>query len=221
MISNLLSRLGSSSGSASAVSPAGSSQGSFNKIGYMGYNPPPEELDQKPMAWGAKLSQAERLKVREIADMLAVEADWLMAVMAFESGRTFSPSVRNLAGSRAVGLIQFMPATALALGTTAEDLARMTRLEQLDYVRMYFKPYAGRMRSLGDMYMAVLWPKAVGKADGYVLWDAGQQPTAYRQNSGLDSNNDHRVEKWEATGKLMAMLAEGRKPGNLWVGGML
>lgn len=163
----------------------------------------------------------ERLKVREIAEMLAVEADLIMAVMAFESGRTFSPSIRNLAGSRAVGLIQFMEPTAKALGTTTEALARMSRLQQLDYVRMYFKPYAGRMKTLGDVYMAVLWPRAVGKPEDYVLWDAGQQPTTYRQNSGLDANNDRKVEKWEATGKIAAILAEGRKPGNLWAGGML
>lgn len=41
-----------------------------------------------------------------------------MAAMAFESGETFSPSIKNAAGSGAVGLIQFMPSTAKALGTS-------------------------------------------------------------------------------------------------------
>jgi soluble lytic murein transglycosylase-like protein len=35
-----------------------------------------------------------------------------MACMAWESGRSFRPDVKNMAGSGATGLIQFMPTTA-------------------------------------------------------------------------------------------------------------
>ena len=62
-------------------------------------------------------SQAFRDKVVQIAARLETNPIFLMAVMSFESGATFSPSVPNKAGSGAVGLIQFMPATA-------RDLAR-------------------------------------------------------------------------------------------------
>ena len=76
------------------------------------------------LAWGQKLTQAERIAVFDLADGLDVQPDNLMACMAWESAETFSPKVKNAAGSGAVGLIQFMPATARALGTTAEELFR-------------------------------------------------------------------------------------------------
>src|ERR1044071_1211337 len=64
------------------------------------------------------VSQAFKDKVVKIASDLGTNPNFLMAVMSFESGATFRPSVKNMAGSGAVGLIQFMPATATGLGTT-------------------------------------------------------------------------------------------------------
>ena len=75
------------------------------------------------LAWGAKVSAAFRNKVRAIASELGTDPNFLMAAMAFETGRSFSPSQRNQAGSGAVGLIQFMPRTAA--GTRHEQ--RRTR----------------------------------------------------------------------------------------------
>jgi hypothetical protein len=48
-----------------------------------------------------------------------------MACMAFEKGETFSPCVKN-PGSSATGLIQFMSSTAKSLGTTTNDLCKMS-----------------------------------------------------------------------------------------------
>ena len=112
----------------------------------------------------------ERIAVFDLADWLDVQPDNLMACMAWESAETFSPKVKNAAGSGAVGLIQFMPATARALGTTTTALAAMTVIEQLAYVKRYFQPYRGRLRTLSDLYMAILWPRGIGKAESYVLW---------------------------------------------------
>lgn len=109
------------------------------------------------------------------------------------------------------GLIQFMPRTALGLSTTVDKLAQMTALEQLDYVEAYFEPYSGRLNSLGDMYMAILWPAGIGQPDEYVLWRASQRPTTYRQNSGLDTDSDRTITKAEATGRLNKTLTEGRE----------
>lgn len=133
-----------------------------------------------------------------------------MACIAFESGETFSASVRNAAGSGAVGLIQFMPATAHDLGTTTEGLSAMSAESQLTYVRAYFKRYARRIASLSDMYMAILLPKYIGTLDGTVLFSGGE---SYRQNAGLDANNDGKVTKGEATARVAAMLARGQRPG--------
>ena len=82
--------------------------------------------------YGRAVDQDFRAKVRSVAAQLKINPDWLMAIMAFETGGTFSPSVQNAAGSSATGLIQFTSATAVGLGTTTAALARMTAVEQLD-----------------------------------------------------------------------------------------
>lgn len=170
------------------------------------------------LAWGAKVSPEFRKRVREVAAKIGAPADDLMAAMAWETGRTFSPSQRNMAGSGATGLIQFMPATARGLGTTTDALARMTAVQQLDYVERYFLPYRGKLRNLGDLYMAILWPAGVGKPDSYVLWDAKTRPTTYRQNAGIDINRDGVITRAEALAKVSGLLAEGLLPGNVWPG---
>lgn len=168
------------------------------------------------IAWGKKVSPAFRLKVLDIANDLAIEADWLMACMAFESGRTFRPDIRNAAGSGAVGLIQFMPQTAAALGTSTERLARMSAVEQLDYVRRYFQPMAHRIRWFDDVYMAILWPAAVGKPASHVLFDRAdpKYPKRYVQNAGLDLDKDGKITKAEACAKVRKLLDEGLRPEN-------
>ncbi len=145
-------------------------------------------------------------KVSGISERLGVRGEYLMAVMGFETGGTYSPSIPNEAGSGAVGLIQFMPTTATGLGTSTQELASMSDIEQLDYVERYFSPYRGRLNSLEDVYMAVLWPRAIGRGSEYVLWDRSRG-TVYEQNSGLDSNNDGVVTAGEATDKVRGYLA--------------
>src|SRR5512139_3165801 len=147
-------------------------------------------------------------KVHGIAARLGVDPNFLMAVMAFESGGTFSSSVRNTF-TGATGLIQFMPATAAALGTSLAELAAMTPEAQLDYVERYFRPYRGKLTSLEDTYMAVLWPVAVGKPNHHVLFRQGTK--AYTQNSGLDVNRDGLITKAEAAGKVRAKLEAGQQ----------
>ncbi len=68
--------------------------------------------------------------VVDVADSLGARADDLAAVIWFESGRTFRPDARHPT-SGATGLIQFMPSSAQRLGTTTEQLARMTAEQQL------------------------------------------------------------------------------------------
>lgn len=168
------------------------------------------------LAWGAKVSPAFRETVRDICDGLQIEPDWLMACMAFETGYTFDPAKRNAAGSSGTGLIQFMEATARGLGTSTVALARMTAVDQLDWVRMYFKPYSGRMKSLDDVYMAILYPRAIGKSDDYVLFAAPAK--AYVPNAGLDANKDMGVTKAEASAAVRAALDRGMQESNVWRG---
>jgi len=173
-------------------------------------------MSRKPIAWGAKVSSVFLDKVVRICEDLGLnDPSDLMACIAWESGRSFSPKIYNGAGSGAVGLIQFMPATARGLGTTTTALAAMTAEDQLDYVHKYFQPYKGRLKNLGDLYMAILWPAAIGKPDSYVLWDASSRPTTYRQNIGLDVNKDGAITRAECLVKVNGLLTEGLKPGNV------
>lgn len=170
------------------------------------------------LCWGAKVSRQFRDRVRWIAQDLGMPADDLMACMAWESGETFSPSVKNAAGSGATGLIQFMPKTAISLGTTVQALAAMTAEDQLNVVYKYFRPFKGRLKNLGDIYMAILWPKGVGQPDSYVLWDRGAMPTTYRQNAGLDVNRDAAITRGECLVKIRERQARGFQQGNVWPG---
>lgn len=173
-----------------------------------------------PLAWGRKVSQAFRDRVRLLADQLAMPqdgADWLMACMAWESGRSFSASVVNGAGSGAVGLIQFMPDTARGLGTSTAALAALTPEQQLEFVGKYFKPYAGKLHLLSDVYMVILWPAAVGKPDSTILWNKDTRPTTYKQNSGLDGDHNGEITKAEAASRVHDLYVEGLRPTNVAV----
>jgi hypothetical protein len=167
------------------------------------------------IAWGARVSPEFRDRVRQLCNALdwpEHSADWLMACMAFETGRSFSPAVQNPQSS-ATGLIQFMASTAAGLGTTTAKLAKMDAVTQLGYVEKYFKPYAHRVKSLEDLYMAILWPRAIGKSLSYVLWSKahpGWLAKAYAVNKGLDLNRDGQVTKAEATRPVRLLLDEGR-----------
>ncbi len=163
------------------------------------------------LAWGLKVSEGFRNRVRAIAMYLDCDPDFLMAAMAFETGETFSPMIRN-PQSGATGLIQFMPNTAKGLGTTTNDLAKMSAEEQLDFVAKYFDDHKGKLHTLEDVYMAILWPVAVGKDNNHVLFATPSK--AYEQNRGLDSDKDGNVTKAEAAAKVRLKLEKGRKPKN-------
>jgi hypothetical protein len=165
----------------------------------------PESQVEPEIAWGSKVSPEFKSKVIAISKELGLNPDYLMACMAFETGQTFSPSVKNPTGS-ATGLIQFMSYTASNLGTTTKELAAMTPEQQLDYVRAYLLPYAGKLHTLEDTYMAILYPAAIGKPYKHIM-KAGTK--AYKQNKGLDVNKDGIITPVEATTKVQKMLQLG------------
>lgn len=141
--------------------------------------------------------------VESVSGKLGIPSEDLLRAMAFETGGTFSPSVKNPTGS-ATGLIQFIESTAKSLGTSTAALAQMTREEQMVYVEKYLTPYKGRMKDFGDIYMAIHLPVAIGKSDDYVIYDnVSLRTKAYEQNRGLDLNNDGKVTRGEAVTRAM------------------
>jgi len=126
--------------------------------------------------------------------------------MSFETAGTFNPAIKN-PGSSATGLIQFMDATAKGLGTSTEELSKMSRAQQLLFVEKHMSRFAGSLNTLSDVYMSVLWPAAVGKPESFPLFVEGTEN--YEKNKGLDSNGDGTVTKAEATGAVTGSNAGG------------
>lgn len=113
---------------------------------------------------------------------------YILSCNALETGRTFNPAIRN-PKSGAVGLIQFMPkTTAPDLGTTADALASMSFVDQLDYVFKYFEKYSyiKKCNHLEDYYLSIFYPAHVGKDPNEVV--ARQGTLLYSQNSGFDAS---------------------------------
>lgn len=170
----------------------------------------------KPLAWGSKVSAEFRNKVRAIAFNLNANPDHLMSCIAFETGKTFSPSIVNKL-SGATGLIQFMPTTAIYLGTTTAELAQMTAEKQLDYVYEYLRRFTGKLNSVEDFYLSILYPVAVGKPNDYVVFDKADKkyPKRYLQNRGLDVDKNEKITKVEAASGAVRMLQVGLRTENI------
>jgi hypothetical protein len=176
---------------------------------------PPAAPPPKDIIYGQQVSPEFKAKILQIAQDLGVDPDYLMAVMAFESG--LNPSAQNRF-SCATGLIQFMRSTAKNLGTSIEELRNMTAEEQLDYVQEYFAPYKDKLKTLEDTYMAVLYPAGIGQPNDYVLFEKRPETEKgtkkykqYEQNAGLDSNHDGQITKAEAAAKVKERLERGEK----------
>lgn len=140
--------------------------------------------------------------VKALADKYGTTTAELMSLMHFESGGSFDPAKKN--GIGATGLIQFIPSTAKGLGTSTDALAGMSRVEQLEWVDKYLAqtPVSKVEKPTGeDLYMSVLWPKAVGKPSDYVLWKEGS--IEYKQNKGLDVGGKGYITKRDAAQKAM------------------
>ena len=152
-------------------------------------------------------------KVEAIEQRLRMAPGSLLAVMRFETGGSFNPAEKNRAGSGATGLIQFMPSTAKSLGTSTDALAKMSAEDQLEYVEKYLTPYKGKLGTVRDAYMAVLYPKAIGKPEWYPLFSQGT--TAYQQNAGLDRDKKGVVTVGDAVARVQQAGGEETAPATM------
>lgn len=130
-------------------------------------------------------------KVKLISAKLGIDPNWLMFVMNSESG--LNPAAYNPNGG-ASGLIQFMPDTAIGLGTTTAALRQMSNVDQLDYVYKYFYPYRGKMDSIYDLYLVTFFPAALGKGDSYILQTSKLSAKVIADaNPGIDLDNNDQI----------------------------
>ena len=141
----------------------------------------------KGIAAGWTTDEPFLTKVKDISAKLNLNYLDMLACMNLETGRTFDPAITNSLGY--TGLIQFGEASGAKLcGTTCGDLRQMDRVTQCDYVYQYFVKNRLSTKApnprLVDIYLTILWPAAVGKADDYVVFPAGSN--TYKANPGFD-----------------------------------
>lgn len=148
-------------------------------------------------------------RVRTISKQLGIRPEWLMLAMNIETAGTFRADSQNPM-SHATGLIQFMPHTAISLGTTCDNLKSMTNVQQLDYVLKYMKTYSGKMNSFEDVYLSIFYPAAVGKPDSYQLGATAEMRRKIAlQNSAYDQNKDAVVTKAEVKFAIRKFIPKG------------
>ena len=149
-------------------------------------------------------------EVEAMAGRLGTRPEYILAVMSFETGGSFSPGQRNNAGSGATGLIQFMPNTASELGTSTDALSRMSSVEQLGYVERYFnnRSDVGELNTLEGVYTTVLYGSPRPDANSTLF---SQGSAAYRANAPLDTNRDGRITAGEAT-SFVRQRIDGEAP---------
>jgi hypothetical protein len=144
-------------------------------------------------------------KVKEIAPRIGVDPNWLMAIMHFETAGTFSPSITNSLGY--VGLIQFGASARKTLGTTKEELQKMSAVKQLDFVEKYFNLYKGKYKTYVDTYFAVFFPPAIGKPDDWIIQGGGlSAKKIYDANPAFRQVKDGKLRVWEVKKTMLEKL---------------
>jgi hypothetical protein len=150
-------------------------------------------------------------KVSEISDKIGIDPNWLMAIMYFESARTFSPSKGNNIGC--YGLIQFCPDRGKNYKTVngkryfMSDIAKMDYSEQLDLVYEYYKPYTGKLKSYTDTYFVTFFPLAIGKPDDWIIQGGGfTARQIYNSNPAFHQVKDGKIRVWEVKTKILEKL---------------
>lgn len=141
------------------------------------------------------VTKDDLLELSKVGAKYDIPFQWLFNLLKHESANTFSPAITNSIG--ATGLIQFLPSTAKSLGTTTDELRKMTFKQQLVYVDKYLN--ANLKRHLingkipptftqGDIFMTIFYPVSVGKPN-YQFPDSVK-----RANAGISTPLDY-VEK--------------------------
>lgn len=144
-------------------------------------------------------------EVKRYASLLGIPADWLMAIMYFES--RLNHTAYN-ATSGAYGLIQFMPATITGeFGITVAKMKSLSNVQQLYYVYIYLKKYKSRLTNFVDVYLAVFFPAAMAKGASYVIQTSSlSASTIANQNPIFDTNNDNKITVGELQTYLLSWI---------------
>jgi hypothetical protein len=127
-------------------------------------------------------------ELRRQSEEQGLNFDAIKGVIGPESGG--KPGAVN-STSGATGLIQFLPSVAKAMGTTTEEIGKMSATEQIPLVLRYFKERGlTKEHTQDDYYLGVSAPAAIGKPDDTVVYKKGsvewEQNPAWRPAGGGD-----------------------------------
>jgi hypothetical protein len=150
-----------------------------------------------------KLSKSQQNKAVEVASRLKIDVNWLLAVIYFETARTFSPTKTNQIGS--VGLIQFTHDVGTPnqkkINGKVYSLSYIKTLsfeKQMDLVFEYYKPFIGKMSSFLDVYFVTFFPLAVSKGDSFIMETSKLSASLIAsQNPIFDTNKDKKITRGE------------------------
>ncbi|ENK7249404.1 LysM peptidoglycan-binding domain-containing protein [Acinetobacter baumannii] len=213
---------------------------------------------QYNLAWGSKVSCEFRKRVIKIAQNLWPNdsenmASQLMAVMHLESAGTFSPKIGTFISKKLTddakggydGLIQFGKFASIDLKVKRSDLAKMSAVQQLDYVEKYYKLNSAhtKIKNLTGLYLWVNYPKNVKEnrlEDEDIVYAAPKDAevtskkfleSPYHQNpSFMKENEEYKrdgkkvirqgfkngsTKVWEVEQEIKKHLTEGIKSQNL------
>lgn len=142
------------------------------------------------------LTISQKYKFEQIAKKLQIDVNWLIAVVFFETSKTFSTKIKNNIGS--VGLIQFTadpstPNYKLIAGKkySLNYIQSLDFNQQMDLVYLYYKPYIGKMSNFLDVYLVTFFPLALGKTGSFVLKTTSLSASLIaKQNPIFDRNKD-------------------------------
>jgi hypothetical protein len=161
-------------------------------------------------------------KVTEVAEKYQLKVDDLLALMYKESG--LNPKAQNkthpfketeaiingkkvkVPAGYATGLIQFIPETAMTLGTTTDALMNMSRVEQMEYVDKFLALVNAKGSNAGELRAKTFLPS---RADQDVLARKGE--IYYDKNAALDVNEDGVITK-EDLAKTLSIEEETPSP---------
>ncbi|ELY4819212.1 hypothetical protein SM094_003911 [Cronobacter malonaticus] len=151
--------------------------------------------------FGVIKAEAFRTKLLEVSRELNIDANYIMACIALETGKTFRTDIKN-PGSSATGLIQFMDDTAKDLGTSTRKLRLMNHVEQMEYVKKYFKMQADNVGvptekwTLEDVYYSIFRPKTILLGPNDIVYETSDGDY-YSKNLYHDRNSDGKITKNE------------------------
>lgn len=166
-----------------------------------------QDLRAKGKSYGGypvyNVTKSDLQSLMSLSSKYGIPFEWMVNLINFETGRTFSPSITNSIG--ATGLIQFMTKIGGKVMTytkadgsrpvTTDSLRKMTFKEQLQYVDGYLSKslskYLNKNGKIpdsftqGDLFMTIFYPVAVGKPN-FTFPDS-----VNRANAGISKPYDY------------------------------